>query len=396
MEINLPQNYNPILVSIQQENAPVHSVLAHGAIGDGVSDDTAAIQAAIDAAIADRGAVLVEPRTYKITDTLTIHNIDAFRLGGIGGGSSTGPYGTILEWHGAADRPAIIMSSCRNSHLENIRIVTANPLLIGVEIRRSATGTVNPARNTITNIEVNGVTDKLGTGFVVSCDAGFDANNDFNKFDNCIAANYGTAGGTFVSPAGFSIRHSQSLGNLMLNCHAHASASGMYGCTNAVGSGALGSFHWLGGSVANNTGADFYVGIGSGGVSIEMVQAEGGAHFLKTTGPGLLEMPVSLRNCRYNPRNNLAADNRWIDYRLQGGLVIDNCQFEAYTAEQAGQIYVGGSSNDSACIITGGNYKSSASTIYTGTGTFYITGALHLRNGEYNLIDYRPSMVTIR
>lgn len=385
---------SPINITVSQAQGTVHSVVKHGAVGDNVTDDTTAFQSAIDAAIADRGVVVIEPRMYKIGDTLKVENADGFRMGGRGGGSSSGSQGAVLNWHGAADRPAVQFRSCRNSHSENLRIVATTPLLAGVDIRRITGGTINPARNTFRNVEVNGITDKLGAGFTISCDAGQDANNDFNMFLNCVAANYGTAGGLFTAPSGFSIRHSQSLGNMMLNCHANASATGEYGCTNGVGGGALGNFHWIGGGTSNNKIAAFFVGIGSGGVSVEKTQSEGDAKLLLTTGPGRLNMPISFRNCRYNPRTNLAADNRWIDYKLQGALVIDNCQFEAYTPEQAGQIYVGGSSNDSACIIIGGNFATMANAIYTGTGTFYVTGALHRKSDEYYLVDYRPAVMT--
>src|SRR5207253_1758745 len=49
-------------------------VLEGGAIGDGISDDTAAIQAAINALSAAGGVVYfpVPSASYKITDTLTI------------------------------------------------------------------------------------------------------------------------------------------------------------------------------------------------------------------------------------------------------------------------------------------------------------------------------------
>lgn len=51
--------------------APVN-VLAHGAKGDGVADDTAAIAAAITAATAGKRQVYLPGGTYKVTGTLTI------------------------------------------------------------------------------------------------------------------------------------------------------------------------------------------------------------------------------------------------------------------------------------------------------------------------------------
>jgi hypothetical protein len=66
------------------EGAPVN-VLDFGAVGDGVADDTAAIQAAIDAVIASGGNTLYIPAgTYKTTDTLRIS--DASKLNILGAG----------------------------------------------------------------------------------------------------------------------------------------------------------------------------------------------------------------------------------------------------------------------------------------------------------------------
>jgi hypothetical protein len=49
------------------------NVKSHGAVGDGVTDDTAAIQAAVDAAYTAGGGTVFAPRgTYKITGTLTM------------------------------------------------------------------------------------------------------------------------------------------------------------------------------------------------------------------------------------------------------------------------------------------------------------------------------------
>jgi len=63
--------------------APVN-VLDFGAVGDGVANDTIAIQAAIDS-ISDDGVLVVPPGTYKITSTLTLgQSGKGARLVGIG------------------------------------------------------------------------------------------------------------------------------------------------------------------------------------------------------------------------------------------------------------------------------------------------------------------------
>jgi len=61
--------------------APLN-VLDYGAVGDGVTDDTAAIQAALDALPSDGGEVRVPAGQYKITATLTANK--RVRLVGVG------------------------------------------------------------------------------------------------------------------------------------------------------------------------------------------------------------------------------------------------------------------------------------------------------------------------
>lgn len=103
-----------------------HNVMDYGAVGDGVHDDTAAIQAAIAAAAATvgrKGAVLLPARTFKITGTLTI-NTNSVRL--LGGG---GMFGTTLVCATAA--PAIQITGYQNA-LERIYINCDNTGTVGV------------------------------------------------------------------------------------------------------------------------------------------------------------------------------------------------------------------------------------------------------------------------
>ena len=58
----------------------VYNVREYGAVGDGTTDDTAAIQSAIDAAVAVGGTVYIPPGIYHTTAALTIG--EAVRFGG--------------------------------------------------------------------------------------------------------------------------------------------------------------------------------------------------------------------------------------------------------------------------------------------------------------------------
>ena len=65
------------LTDFQDKGSQVFNVKAYGAVGDGVADDTASIQAAHDAAAAEHPAIVFFPSgTYLVTATLSIANAD--------------------------------------------------------------------------------------------------------------------------------------------------------------------------------------------------------------------------------------------------------------------------------------------------------------------------------
>lgn len=73
---------NPLTASLTDKGGQVFNVMAYGAKGDGVTDDTAAIQAAINACgVAGRGLVYFPPGSYIISSTLTC-NYDHVVLSG--------------------------------------------------------------------------------------------------------------------------------------------------------------------------------------------------------------------------------------------------------------------------------------------------------------------------
>lgn len=67
----------------QDKMREVFSVKDFGAEGDGVADDTAEIQAAVDA-LGDDGELLFPPGTYKITAPINFTNLDNIKISGYG------------------------------------------------------------------------------------------------------------------------------------------------------------------------------------------------------------------------------------------------------------------------------------------------------------------------
>lgn len=106
------------------------SVKQFGAMGDGVTDDTAAFQSAVASVPSTGGMVYVPPpepgQFYKITDTILIPDIRGFRL--------VGDDINACEIRMCVDNKAIIQTSAqfqRGYNIEEIRLTYANQQLPG-------------------------------------------------------------------------------------------------------------------------------------------------------------------------------------------------------------------------------------------------------------------------
>lgn len=86
---NYAADINELREAIEQQS---FNVKRYGAVGDGVTDDTAAIQAAIDAAVSSSvstGTVYFPPGTYNIDDLLTVSYRHGTVIQGAGPGVTT-------------------------------------------------------------------------------------------------------------------------------------------------------------------------------------------------------------------------------------------------------------------------------------------------------------------
>ena len=100
------------------------NVKAHGATGDGETDDKAAIQSAIDAAEVNGGIVFFPPGTYLITDELDIDSSNV-SLVGSGAGATT-----IIMADGYEDKPVFIVgdgeTTCAHIVISDMLITSTN------------------------------------------------------------------------------------------------------------------------------------------------------------------------------------------------------------------------------------------------------------------------------
>lgn len=103
-----------------------------GALGDGSTDDTSAIQAAINALVADRGGTLYFPAgVYILSSTLTIGTLDegatslnkAINFQGAGSSEAGGTAApTVLKWTGGASKMLTIGTDARNVILRDFDV----------------------------------------------------------------------------------------------------------------------------------------------------------------------------------------------------------------------------------------------------------------------------------
>ena len=96
--------------------ATVFNVKQFGAAGDGKSDDTAAIQAALDQAkVGPRGStVTLPPGQYRVAKTLAVENALLKGLEAGGWPADAGPLPTLLVDH--TDGPCILARSAASIH----------------------------------------------------------------------------------------------------------------------------------------------------------------------------------------------------------------------------------------------------------------------------------------
>ena len=131
----------------------VVSVKDFGAVGDGVADDTAAIQAAITALGANGGVVNLSPGTYRITSRINMNTRCILR--GVGGGETTGAIGAVVVLKAATMTTEAILISSACCRIENIVVSgEAGNTGNGITIQGNAGGVSNCAVSTMGGIGI--------------------------------------------------------------------------------------------------------------------------------------------------------------------------------------------------------------------------------------------------
>lgn len=281
------------------------NALDYGAVGDGSADDTAALQAAINGAIADKKPLYIPAGTYKTTATLTILNPygQGFDLYGAGNGTTV-----IKAFHtGNAVLSMIGAINCSISYITLQGDTTTFPKC-GLILGRSSAASAG--WHTFNKILVTGAFSLAGVYNIAS-----EGNGWYDLFvilASQATAKYGVvmAGQDFESVGGLTA--STMIDQQFYNASVYMNGTGTVAAVYISGAIGTGNIGFYGGYFVVNKAGSSYVHINNGsqdglsssgpfifdnisGETIGVVDVIG-FNFTAATG-GIFCRQVSVRNC---------------------------------------------------------------------------------------------------
>ncbi len=337
----------------------VYNIRSYGATGNGSTDDTQAIQAAINAAIANKGTIEIPsaPVFYKITNTLLMESTSTNNQIWINV-HGTGHRNQQIVYMGPSGRPAVRIVGLKGGRIEGMKVRIEN------------------GRDNVQCFEIGTQTWAMSTsGFsFVNCDAtlGNGVNNkgwrlgaynggpsdtaDISQimWEGCAAwgtGRYGISGQVGWENAGVNTLQLTWIGGAATWCNV---------AIKAISGGSM-YFYGFGGS---NNGKDFHIST-SNNFSINGGRFEWGQQFLVIDGAES-HMMVSVTGTmfgEYNPPNGYV-----IECRRFGTILLDAVKFENNPVNgvqrlfNAPIIFLGGNAAIGNLQVRGGAYAISGTT----------------------------------
>jgi hypothetical protein len=268
--------------ALQDKGGQVHNVKAFGAIGNGVTDDSTAIQRVLDLIDeAGTGTIYFPRGNYVVSTTAVVNTSGAIKSINLLGDGPT-PGGSVIKWAGAASGQLFKFNRMKFALITGLRFDNA------------------VARGTTTGVWLTGP----GSG----------EQNGFLTFSNCIFENFhvglqggdlgkvAAAGEILVSNCLFEANDTgwlgASSGNTLVILFVQTSAYGNRDYGFDLGSGS-GDTHIIGGGVNSNGKADIALSLGwNGNVLIEGMRFEVGEQ-----GGGIVNIggmgSARIQNCNF-------------------------------------------------------------------------------------------------
>lgn len=165
------------------------NVLTYGARGDGVADDTAAIQRAINAVVAADGGVVYLPHgKYRITDTLLVNLAGGVQIVGDGYGLDDDGIGwgtSIFATTSMAGKAMVEFRDSRNCAIRRLNIHGVSGAGVpAYGVRSHATGAAPSTNLWVDSVFFGGISSRTlteGIGYTFTTDA----NNDQGVITDC-------------------------------------------------------------------------------------------------------------------------------------------------------------------------------------------------------------------
>jgi hypothetical protein len=329
------------------------NVKMYGAKGDGITDDTSAIQAAIDAT---NGTLVFPVGDYVVKATLVITQHQGTIVMG-SGPSLRSSHGTRLLWQGNTSDPLLRLWGVRDSVFENFAIQSSSrfPLKVAIQSETKAQpwGTTG---NSFRNLVINGTDPKgLIKGFEFVAGTGGDNNNDHMSFEDIILYNY--------MDAAFDFTHSQSAAHVFKNVRCAGYRLGR--SSTGVRAGPGNYFTFIGGAGSGNTNADFQLAGAAQPTLIEGVISENSTRFLVTSAKPSSLAPLIVKSLYFNT-SALGPDHRVMDIQWRGPLVLEGLDISGPTDRPA-EIYFNSEPNGNySYTVIGAQITTSLQDPFTG------------------------------
>jgi hypothetical protein len=270
-----------------------------GARGDGVTDDTRAIQRAIGAAAERHASVVIPPGSYVLTSPLRIFGKRNFRVVGLGG--AVGELGAVvLKWNGPSNVAVMTLDRVRDSEFAYFSLVPGKSTFeVGLEIGQFA----NPGPWISTHNRFKSVQIAGGTTAGIRLSRNASPNNELHVFDDVTLNGKGRYG--------IYIGGMQSKWNRLTGGSISHKETGIY--VHA------GSFLSWGTNFCHNA-RDIHLRQPVDAILIEGAQSEGASQFL-TTNTYTSAWAVTVKGSRLSP-GRLPPDGVYVGYFAGGPLVL--------------------------------------------------------------------------